>query len=245
MKNIVIMGATSGISQAVAKKILADDVCFHLVARDIEKLNIVASDLKSRGCGEVVCYQLDFNELQQHTAIVYDIANKAGVIDTLFICYGLMHPQQECEINVDKALEQVKSNYTSVVSLLVLFSQLMRKQNAGTIAVVSSVAGDRGRKSNYIYGSAKAGLTTFLEGLRYQLYEYGIQVLTIKPGFVDSPMTAHLKKGALWVSTDVVAGYIVKAINKKKSVVYVPPFWFLIMAIIQMIPVFIFRKLNF
>ncbi len=245
MKNIVIIGATSGISQAVAKQMLADDVCLHLVARDMEKLNIVASDFKSRGCGEVVCYQLDFNELQQHAAVVHDIVNKAGVIDTLFICYGLMHPQSECETNVEKALEQVKSNYTSVVSLLVLFSQLMQKQNAGTIAVVSSVAGDRGRKSNYIYGSAKAGLTIFLEGLRYQLYEHGIQVLTIKPGFVDSPMTAHLKKGALWVSTDLVAGYIVKAINKKKSVIYVPPFWFLIMTIIKIIPAFIFRKLNF
>jgi len=245
MKNIVIIGATSGISQAVAKQMLADDVCMHLVARDEDKLNIVASDYKSRGCGNVICYQLDFNEFTQHAAVVQDIVDKAGVIDTLFICYGLMYLQSDCEVDVTKTLEQVASNYTSVISLLVLFSQAMQKQNAGTIAVVSSVAGDRGRKSNYIYGSAKAGLTTFLEGLRYQLYAQGIHVLTIKPGFVDSPMTAHLKKGALWVSTEVVAGYIVKAMNKKKSVIYVPPFWFLIMTIIKIIPAFIFRKLNF
>ncbi len=245
MKNIVIIGATSGISQAVAKQMLADDVCLHLVARDEKKLNIVASDLKARGCGNVICYQLDFNMLTQHAVVVQDIVDKAGIIDTLFVCYGIMYPQNECEVDVTKALEQVCSNYTSVISLLVLFSQSMQKQTTGTIAVVSSVAGDRGRKSNYIYGSAKAGLSTYLEGLRYKLYESGIHVVTIKPGFVDSPMTTHLSKGALWVSTDVAAGYIVKAINKKKSVVYVPPFWFLIMSIIKIIPTFIFRKLNF
>ena len=245
MKNIVIIGATSGISQSVTKKMLADDVCMHLVARDERKLNIVASDIASRGCGEVHCYQLDFNMLSQHASVVQDIIDKAGVIDTLFVCYGIMHSQSDCEADVTKAVEQVTSNYTSVVSLLVLFSQVMQKQNTGTIAVVSSVAGDRGRKSNYIYGSAKAGLTTFLEGLRYKLYEKGIHVLTIKPGFVDSPMTAHLKKGILWVSTEVVAEHIMNAINKKKSVAYVPPFWFLIMLIIKNIPAFIFRKLNF
>jgi len=245
MKNIVIIGATSGISQSFSKQILETDVCLHLVARDTNKLDIVASDLKARGCGKIVCYQLDFNQLAEHAAIVQKIVDEAGKIDTLFVCYGIMHAQSDCEIDVLKAIEQVNSNYTSVVSLLILFSQVMQKQNTGTIAVVSSVAGDRGRKSNYIYGSAKAGLTTFLEGLRYKLYTHGINVITIKPGFVDSPMTAHLDKGIMWTSTDLVAKYIIKAINKKKSIIYVPPFWFIIMNIIKIIPAFIFRKLNF
>lgn len=252
MKNIIIIGATSAISQAVAKQMLAEDVCFHLVARNKDKLDIVANDLIARGCSNAKCYSLDFNDLSEHTKLVDDISKNADAIDTLLVSYGIMHSQQDCEIDVIKAIEQVNSNYTSTISLLVLFSQLMsqqskeqtRGQNSGTIAVVSSVAGDRGRKSNYIYGSAKAGLTVFLEGLRYKLYDKGINVLTIKPGFVDSPMTADIDKGALWVSTDQVAKYIVKGITKKKSVIYTPPFWYFIMTIIKIIPVFIFRKLN-
>ena len=248
MKNIIIIGATSAISQAVAKQLLTEDVCFHLVARNKDKLDIVANDLVARGCSNTICYYLDFNELSEHKQIVEKISKNVNVIDILFVCYGVMYSQQDCEVDVIKAVEQVHSNYTTTVSLLVLFSQLMSKQSTEqdnrTIAVVSSVAGDRGRKSNYIYGSAKAGLTTFLEGLRYKLYDKGINVLTIKPGFVDSPMTADIDKGALWASTDQVAKYIVKGIEKKKSVIYVPPFWFFIMTIIKMIPAFIFRKLN-
>jgi len=245
MKNIVILGATSGISQAVAKQLLADDVSFHLVARNEQKLNIVANDLVSRGCHSAKCYVLDFNSIDAHPSLISSIFNGVDNIDTLFVSYGIMHSQQECETDVSKAVKQVNSNYTSTLSLLVLFSQRMETQSSGTIAVVSSVAGDRGRKSNFVYGSAKAGLTVFLEGLRYKLYSKGINVLTIKPGFIDSPMTADIKKGALWASTDQAANYIVKGIVKNKSVIYVPPFWFFIMAIIKLIPAFIFRKLNF
>lgn len=248
MKNIIIIGATSAISQAVAKQMLADDVCFHLVARNKDKLDIVAKDLLARGCAKTVCYHLDFNNLTEHVNLVEQISKNSEVIDILFICFGIMHAQTDCETDVIKAIEQVNSNYTSAVSLLVLFSQWMSQnsnsQNSGTIAVVSSVAGDRGRKSNYIYGSAKSGLNTFLEGLRYKLYDKGINVLTIKPGFVDSPMTADIKKGVLWASTEQVAKYIVKGIEKKKSIIYVPPFWYIIMGIIKLIPAFIFRKLN-
>lgn len=252
MKNIIILGATSAISQAVAKQMLTEDVCFHLVARNKDKLDIVANDLIARGCSNVICYQLDFNDLNAHTQFVNTISENVNFIDILFICYGVMNSQHDCETDVVKSIEQLNSNFTSTVSLLVLFSQVMSRQCIGpdseqdsrTIAVVSSVAGDRGRKSNYIYGSAKSGLTTFLEGLRYKLYAKGINVLTIKPGLVDSPMTAGMDKGALWTSTDQVAKYIVKGIENKKSVIYVPPFWFFIMAIIKLIPAFIFRKLN-
>jgi len=244
MKNIIIIGATSAISQAVAKQLLSEDVCFHLVARDKDKLDIVENDLRARGCGNAICYKLDFNDFVAHKNLVETISKSVDNIDTLFICFGIMHTQIDCEENVAKAIEQVNSNYTSTVSLLVLFSQVMSNQVSGTIAVVSSVAGDRGRKSNYIYGSAKAGLTTFLEGLRYKLYAQGINVLTIKPGFVDSPMTAGIEKGALWATTEQVATHIIKGIEKKKSIIYVPPFWFYIMFIIKMIPAFIFRKLN-
>jgi len=244
MKHIVIAGATSAISQAVSKQLISDDVCFHLVGRDMDKLEIVSNDLISRGCGKALCYSLDFNDFTEHQSLIEKIKIEADKIDILFVCYGIMHSQDECEENVNKALEQVTSNYTSAVSLLVLFTQVMYSQGEGTIAVVSSVAGDRGRKSNFIYGSAKGGLSTFLEGLRYKLYDAGINVLTVKPGFVDSPMTTDMKKGLLWASPELVAKYIVKAIKLRKSVIYTPHFWFFIMTIIKIIPVFIFRKLN-
>ena len=244
MKNIVIAGATSAISQAVSKELISDEVCFHLLGRDLEKLNIVANDLMSRGAAKVICYEIDFSDIGKHTQVVDEVCKVVESIDILFVCYGIMHPQDECEQDVSKAIEQVNANYTSAISLLVIFSQVMSKQNSGTIAVVSSVAGDRGRKSNYIYGSAKAGLSTFLEGLRYKFSESGINVLTVKPGFVDSPMTSEIKKGFLWASPELVAKYIVKAMTKSKSVAYVPPFWFFIMLIIKMIPAFIFKKLN-
>ena len=245
MKNIIILGATSGISQAVSKNLISEDVCFHLVARNKEKLDVVAADLLARGCNSVQTYLLDFNELTQHDAIVKQITSNAPLIDILFVCFGVMHSQQDCENNVVNAIEQVHSNYASAISLLILFAQVMKNQTSGTIAVVTSVAGDRGRKSNYIYGSAKAGLSVYLEGLRYKLFESGINVLTIKPGFIDTPMTAEIEKNPLWASTEQAAKYIVKGIHKDKSVIYVPPFWFLIMAIIKRIPEFIFRKLNF
>jgi len=244
MRNIIILGATSGIAQATTKELIEDDVYFHLVARNKNKLKIVADDLTARGCGKVDCYEFDFNELNSHEQLVEKISGSLDSIDILFVSYGIMYSQIDCENNVSKAIEQVNSNYTSVVSLLVLFSQRMSQQKCGTIAVVSSVAGDRGRKSNYIYGSAKAGLSIFLEGLRYKLFDKGVNVLTIKPGFVDSPMTSEMKKGLLWVSTEQVARYIVKGIRNKRSTIYTPPFWFLIMMVIKVIPSFIFRKLN-
>ena len=140
--------------------------------------------------------------------------------------------------------DEINLNYLSVVSVLTGFSQVMVQQAAGTIAVISSVAGDRGRKSNYVYGSAKSGLSIFLQGLRNSLADKGVNVLTIKPGFVDTPMTTEFKKGLLWVKPDKIARDIVKAINRKKDIIYTPWFWRWIMLIIKLIPEKIFKKMN-
>jgi hypothetical protein len=165
-------------------------------------------------------------------------------IDILLIAYGTLPDQAECIANIELTQAEINLNYLSVVSILTGISQLMLKQGSGTIAVISSVAGDRGRKSNYIYGSAKGGLTIFLQGLRNALSEKGVHVLTIKPGFVDTPMTADFKKGLLWVKPEKVANDIVKAVNAKKDVMYSPWFWRWIMLIIKMIPERIFKKMN-
>jgi len=243
--NIVILGATSAIAQSVARRYAANNVNFLLVARNKEKLEIVKQDLESRGVKSAESYLLDFDNHDNRIDFVRFIKSSEIEIDLLFCSYGVLHEQVDCEIDINKTIEQIDSNYTSVIILLTLLSGLFIKSKKGCIAVITSVASDRGRKSNFIYGSAKAGVTTYLEGLRYKLFEYGVSVVTLKPGFIDTPMTKDNKKGLLWISSDVAAKYIVKAIKRKKSVAYIPPFWFWIMLVIRLIPEFMFRKLNF
>ncbi len=243
--NIVILGATSAIAQSVARLYARADVNFILVARNKDKLDIVEKDLFSIGAASVESYVLDFDEQSKRLMFVDFLKEKKLKIDLLFVAYGVMFLQEQCEADVNKTLELISSNYNSVVALLTMISSLLVKNNSGCIAVITSVAGDRGRKSNFIYGSAKAGVTTYLEGLRYKLFESGVSVVTLKPGFIDTPMTKDLKKGLLWVSPEVAGKYIVKAIRHKKAVAYIPPFWFWIMLVIKNIPNFIFRKLNF
>ena len=243
--NIVILGATSAIAQSVARQYVSDDVDFILVARNKERLDIVEQDLISTGATSVESYILDFDNHDNRIEFVKYLESLNIEIDLLCSAYGVLHEQADCEQDINKTIEQINSNYTSVVILLTMLSALVEKNKKGCIAVITSVAGDRGRKSNYIYGSAKAGVSTFLEGLRYKLFESGVSVVTLKPGFIETPMTKGCKKGLLWVSSDVAAKYIVKAIKGKKSVAYIPPFWFWIMLVIRLIPSFIFRKLNF
>ncbi len=132
----------------------------------------------------------------------------------------------------------------SVISLLTHLGNRFEAQRHGAIAVISSVAGDRGRLSNYVYGTAKGAVSIFMQGLRNRLYKSGVNVLTIKPGFVDTPMTAQLPKGALWAQPDHIAAGIIKAIDSGKTVVYLPGFWRLIMLIIKSIPESVFRRLS-
>jgi hypothetical protein len=131
-----------------------------------------------------------------------------------------------------------------VIEFITAAANYFENKKSGTIVVIGSVAGDRGRQSNYIYGTAKSMLSTFLQGLRNRLHPHGVQVITVKPGFVDTPMTASFKKGALWASADSIAAGIEKAIAKKSDVVYLPGFWRFIMLIICHIPEGIFKKLK-
>jgi short-subunit dehydrogenase len=145
---------------------------------------------------------------------------------------------------VDKALEEFQVNCTSVISLLILLANYFEPRKRGCIAVISSVAGDRGRKANYLYGAAKAAVTVFLGGLRGRLAKSGVSVITIKPGFVDTPMTASMRKGLLFASPRKVGEGIYHAMLKGKEVVYLPWFWRPIMLVVKSIPEPIFKKLS-
>jgi short-subunit dehydrogenase len=167
-----------------------------------------------------------------------------GGIDTVLIAHGTLSNQKACEQSVEETLEEINTNALSTISLLTLIANRFEAKQAGTIAVISSVAGDRGRASNYVYGSAKAMVTAFTSGLRQRLHKSNVAVVTIKPGFVDTPMTAEFKKGLLWAKPAAVAATIVKAIDTKKSEVYVPAFWWAVMTVIRAIPNAIFKRIN-
>jgi len=244
MPKTVIIGATSSIAEQVARLYASQDQHLVLVARNSDALSDVASDLLVRGAGKVDTIVFDFSSLDGIEKLVEDVVAVVGRIDLLFIAYGTLPNQARCQENIQVMQDEINLNYLSVVSVLTGFSQVMVQQAAGTIAVISSVAGDRGRKSNYVYGSAKGGLSIFLQGLRNALADKGVNVLTIKPGFVDTPMTTEFKKGLLWVKPDKIARDIVKAINRKKDVIYTPWFWRWIMLIIKLIPEKIFKKMN-
>ena len=172
-----------------------------------------------------------------------DAAEEAmGGIDTVLIAHGTLSNQKECEQSMKKTLAEINTNAISTISLLTHIANSFELKKAGTIAVISSVAGDRGRASNYIYGSAKAMVTAFTSGLRQRLYKSNVTVITIKPALVVTPMTAAFKKGLIWAKPTAVAATIVHAIDKKKNEVYVPSFWWLVMLIIQLLPTFIFKR---
>jgi len=244
MKSALILGATSAIAEETTRKLAALGSKMVLVGRSQERLEAQAKDLKIRGAHAVHTMALDLNHFETHEVTWSKALGLLGEIDLVFICHGILGSQNEEEQNFAKAHLNLQTNFLSVVSFLTPVANYFEKLQKGTIAVVSSVAGDRGRQSNYLYGTAKGAKTIFLQGLRNRLTKSGVQVLTIKPGFVDTPMTAHIEKGPLFVDPEVIAQGIMKAIKNKRDVVYLPFFWRWIMLIIKLIPEKIFKRLS-
>lgn len=245
MKNILIIGATSTIAEAVAKLWAVEGNAFYLVARNEERLSKVAADLRVRGAGEVKIRSLDLNDFSQHIPLVEDAYTSLGNIDIAFIAHGILGEQQSGERDFQEALETFNTNALSVISLLTYLANAMIERRHGTIAVIGSVAGDRGRMSNYIYGASKAMLEAFCSGLRARLCKHQVHLLLIKPGFVATTMTAHLKLPPLLVaSVDRVAKDIDAAVAKKKDQIYTPKFWAVIMFLMRCLPTRLFKKLS-
>jgi decaprenylphospho-beta-D-erythro-pentofuranosid-2-ulose 2-reductase len=242
VKKILIIGATSAIAEATARIWAQRGDELFLVARNEERLNLVTKDLKVRGAPKVHEYCMDANDFDQHSSMLDKAFGVLGAIDIVLIAHGTLSKQKECEQSVDLTIQEIKTNAISAISLLTYLANWFEKQGTGTIAVISSVAGDRGRASNYAYGSAKAMVTAFTSGLRQRLYKSGVSVVTIKPGFVDTPMTAEFKKGFLWVKPEKVAKGVIVACDKKNGEVYVPGFWQGIMFIIRFIPEVVFKR---
>ena len=241
--NILIFGATSAIAEAVAARYAVAGNRFFLIARNSEKLAALCERLS--GAGAVETARADLARLEDHPGLIEAAFNWLQTVDLVLIAHGTLPDQARCEQDVEAALEALNVNGLSPISLLTELAPRMREQAHGTVAVITSVAGDRGRPSNYVYGTAKAMVSAFLQGLRGKLHGAGVHVIDIRPGLVDSPMTAHLPKGPLFATPDRVAGGIVNAVARKRHTVYVPGWWRIIMEIVQWLPDSIFKRLNF
>ena len=245
MRKILIIGATSAIAEATARIFAARGDALFLVARNADRLQAIATDLNVRGAVRTATATLDVTDFAAHQAVIDRAERELGGLYTVLIAHGTLSDQSEGEKSVDALRREFDINALSTMALLTTLANAFEARKSGTLAVISSVAGDRGRQSNYVYGSAKAAVSAFLSGLRQRLAKSNVDVLTIKPGFVDTPMTANIaNKGLLWAKPDQIAAGIVRAIDKRRSVVYLPWFWRGIMLIIRHIPESIFKKLK-
>jgi decaprenylphospho-beta-D-erythro-pentofuranosid-2-ulose 2-reductase len=243
-RKILVLGATSGIAQATCRIWAAQGASLFLVARNAEKLAAVAADLRTRGASYIDTAVVDLDDTSQHPSLLAHAVNSLTGMDIAYLAHGILGDQLQAEQDFDEAAQIIYTNLMAPISLLTWLANFCVQRHAGTIAVLSSVAGDRGRKSNYVYGSSKAGLSTFLEGLRNRVDREGVTVLTIKPGPTKTAMTAGMPKSEKFADPDAVAESIVSAINKGKDTLYVPFQWRPIMFIIRNIPERIFKKLN-
>ena len=244
MKRVLIIGATSAIAEQVARLCAARGDALALAARDARKLSNIATDLGVRGGTRVAQLPFDAAATATHQALLEQAIDHLGGLDLVLIAHGSLPDQRACEQSVELLRREFETNALSVLSLCTLLAPYFEQQRSGTIAVISSVAGDRGRASNYVYGAAKAAVTAFLSGLRQRLLPAGVQVLTIKPGFVDTPMTAAFAKSPLWAAPQKVAGDIVRAVDTGRAVIYTPWFWWWIMKIITEIPEWMFKRVK-
>jgi short-subunit dehydrogenase len=243
-KRIVIIGATSSIAEHCARLWVQDGaVDLVLVARDRVRAERVAADLRVRGPQsrvEVVTSGfLDAAEIENTSGAVW-----AGGVDLVLVAHGMLPDQAGCEQDLNACRAALDVNAISPVLFAEAFARRMATQNRGTVAVIGSVAGDRGRKSNYVYGAAKGLVDRYLQGLRHRFAGSGVKIAVIKPGPTDTPMTAHLKGSTKLASVEAVARDIVDALARGKEVIYVPGKWRVIMLVIRHLPGFVFNKMN-
>jgi short-subunit dehydrogenase len=242
--HVVVIGATSAIAEQAARLWASRGARLFLAARNAERLASIARDLATRGA-EVRTHVFDALDPASHAPLVDAAFAWLGSVDVVLIAHGSLPDQATCEVDPELTAQTMQVNGTSVVTFLNAVAARMEAQGHGTIAAITSVAGDRGRQSNYVYGAAKAMVGVVLQGLRNRLAGKGVHVVTIKPGFVDTPMTARFgRKGLLWASPQRVAAGIVRAVDRHKDVAYLPWFWAPIMFAIRGVPERVFKHLS-
>ncbi|MBE3552814.1 MAG: SDR family oxidoreductase [Kyrpidia tusciae] len=249
MKTAVVLGATSGIARALAGELAREGYGLILAGRDLEELEALAADLGVRYGAPARARAFDALDEKSHPAFVEECLEESvrefgGELEGVVLAYGYLGDQKRAEGDFEEARRIVETNFVSCVSVLHPFAAHMEQRGWGWLCVFSSVAGDRGRQSNYMYGAAKGGLSLFLQGLRNRLARSGVRVLTVKPGFVDTAMTFGKEGMMLVASPEAVARGVMKALKKGRDVVYVPGFWRWIMAGVRAVPERVFKKMS-
>jgi len=239
---VLVLGATSAIAQAAARVWAKRGAELFLVARNGARLSAVAEDLTARGA-KVLTLAQDLDDASLHEGLIENALMALGEVDVVLLAQGVLGEPAETDRDPAAAERVLRTNLTAPVQLLTLVAQRLRA--GASIAALSSVAGDRGRAQNGVYAASKAGLDAFLSGLRQRLRGRGVRVVTIKPGFVDTPMTAGMRKSPLFASAAAVGRGIVRAIDRKRDVAYLPGWWRFVMLLIRAIPEAFFKRMRF
>ncbi len=244
VKKIVVLGATSGIVLEVQRQLARRRCELLLVARSPQRLAALQADLLIRGASQVLTYSADLSSIVQHNGILEFAFREFPDFDTVLLAYGSMHNQKDSQASIPVLLEELQVDFVSAAAILTPFAAELERRRAGCIAAITSVAGDRGRRSNYVYGSAKGGLSLFLQGLRSRLHPAGVRVITIKPGPVQTPMTDGLPHAARFADPEHVARDIVRSLERRSpDVLYTPTIWRYIMTAVRLLPEGIFKRL--
>jgi decaprenylphospho-beta-D-erythro-pentofuranosid-2-ulose 2-reductase len=236
-KRILVLGALSAMAEATARLHAEEGAALVLAGRDAERLEALAQDLSVRGASAVHTHAIDLAEETEIERSFARMAADLGGIDEVLLFYGVLGDQRLAERDFAEAARIMRTNYVSASLWCLAAANLLERQRHGVLVVVGSVAGDRGRQSNYLYGSAKAGLAALVQGLAHRLHASGAKAVLVKPGFVISPMTAGFKRsGPLWASPQRIAAIVREAARGAAPVVYAPWFWRWIMAAIRAAP---------
>lgn len=241
---VAILGALSAIAVATARIYAKEGAALLLAARNPERLKSLADDLRARGAKQVEIAAMDLEaaaaDAPKHMT---DWKAKLGGLDHVHVIYGYLGAQDKASADPAELARITSSNYSTAVQWCEAAANIMRQQKRGSVVAVSSVAGDRGRRSNYAYGAAKGGLALYVQGLAHSLAPVGARAVAVKPGFVDTPMTDGMKKGgAMWASPEKVGRIIRRAADKGGPIQYAPGRWRMVMMIIRSVPAFVFHK---
>jgi len=242
MTKVLVLGALSDIAEATCRLYAKNGASLTLVARNKARLDSVAADLRVRGAKEVHVHAGDLAKLDAEKSVDAWAAELNG-LDVVLLAYGLLGEQRELERDLKGAAALIDTNFRSAALWSLAVANRLEAAKHGTLVVIGSVAGDRGRQSNYLYGATKAGLGVLVQGIAHRLAPSGARAVLVKPGFVDTAMTAHIeKKGALWSSPEKIAALVRKAADRGKPIVYAPGYWWAIMSVIKSVPAAIFHR---
>lgn len=241
---VVILGALSAVAMATARIYAAEGAALVLVARNGERLKVIADDLRMRGAVHVEAVALDLEAAAGNAPqLMAEWKQRLGGLDHVQLIYGYLGTQEKASADPAELARIVSSNFSTAVQWCEAAANIFREQKKGSLVAVSSVAGDRGRQSNYAYGAAKGGIALYVQGLAHSLAKTGARAVAVKPGFIDTPMTDGLKKGGpLWAKPEAIGKILRRAADKGGPVQYAPGIWRMIMMVIRSVPSFVFHK---